>query len=832
MSDARATFDRLTGGGEEPHEYQLEVAAAVLAGENVVVRAPTGGGKTLAALLGPLHAWCEGTPIVDRVLYALPLRALATSLAGTTRAFVGRLGIELATTLQMGGDENDPLYDRGHLVFTTIDQLLSRYLNVPFSLGFGRANIPPGALIGSLVVLDEVHLLDPAGSLATACYALGRHLRDLAQVVVMSATLTTAALEELRRLLNARLILVDPASAQRWQAFQGRERRIRAVPSIITGPALAQDLRARAPRRVLVICNTVDRAQRLRRELEADLFERYDVQLLHSRFLATDRRQIEASVLRGLGRVSGGSADGRRGCLAVATQVVEVGLDISCDELHTELAPAASLIQRLGRCARWRGERGQAYVYDLERTERGVRRLGPYRDEGAAVDRTWDWLISRDGSPLRLEDEEEWVESAHDEEDRSRFSAACDDSVARRVAETIDDAEIGRRRELIRSIDSISVFVGDAPESVVLERRPELVGVPRVAIRALLTRSGPVEVHAYRIGEDAEGVPTIGGWAGVQMGPEDIAGEFALLLPTALASYDSRLGLRLGVPGEAMPVCEWPRPKCERFKYTREPYSAHVERALERARAILDGDWTAHEEPGLRPGVRRGVARLARRLAVSEQAIDTICRLAVALHDAGKLGKRWQAWAERWQSAVEPGWSPGLLAHTTYDPDNMAHRDLERSFRAERIRRPPHAVSGALASADIIAAGIEELLSDASEITRCNVVDAVLSAIARHHSPLASNAEPFEPDPRAQAAVARTFARAGIPCKDAIHALRQLDLLEASRFVVRLSVVDERGGQEGAELAVALYWLIVRVVRLADNHAVALSRAEGEVHKP
>lgn len=66
--------------GRTPYQYQERVASEVLAGKNAVLVAPTGAGKTLAALAPFFYAKHQGQPLADRVLYALPLRSLASAL--------------------------------------------------------------------------------------------------------------------------------------------------------------------------------------------------------------------------------------------------------------------------------------------------------------------------------------------------------------------------------------------------------------------------------------------------------------------------------------------------------------------------------------------------------------------------------------------------------------------------------------------------------------------------------------------------------------------------------------------------------------------------------
>src|SRR5207247_2464637 len=111
--------------------------------------------------------------------------------------------------------------------------------------------------------------------------------------------------------------------------------------------------------KTLVVVNTVERAQELFEQVRAEWT--CPVLLAHSRFYDEDRkiRETQIDVLFGKNVLRGS-------CLMIATQVVEVGLDISCDLLLTELAPIDALIQRAGRCARWGGI-GEVVVFtDLE----------------------------------------------------------------------------------------------------------------------------------------------------------------------------------------------------------------------------------------------------------------------------------------------------------------------------------------------------------------------------------------------------------------------------------------------------------------------------------
>lgn len=92
--------------------------------------------------------------------------------------------------IQQGEQKGDPFFE-ADLTFTTIDQLLSSYLFHPLSLSSRLGNINAGALVGSLVVFDEYHLLEPERSMATSIEMLDRLMEGarLAQFVLMTATI-------------------------------------------------------------------------------------------------------------------------------------------------------------------------------------------------------------------------------------------------------------------------------------------------------------------------------------------------------------------------------------------------------------------------------------------------------------------------------------------------------------------------------------------------------------------------------------------------------------------------------------------------------------------
>ena len=114
--------------------------------------------------------------------------------------------------------------------------------------------------------------------------------------------------------------------------------------------------------KVLIVFNKVKDAQKVFVEIE-ERYSEIQKMLLHSRFKRGDRNQKEKQLIgldeNGLPTYEFNTSD--KACIVVSTQIVEVSLDISFDEMITEAAPIDALIQRFGRINRYRtlGNEGQ-----------------------------------------------------------------------------------------------------------------------------------------------------------------------------------------------------------------------------------------------------------------------------------------------------------------------------------------------------------------------------------------------------------------------------------------------------------------------------------------
>jgi CRISPR-associated endonuclease/helicase Cas3 len=390
----------------EPYEYQLSVAHLLFAGRNVVLRAPTGAGKTWA-LLAPFFAdqWLAPP---SRLIYALPLRTLANGIYEEARRTAGKLGKPLEpriengretvspfVTLQTGEQPDDPFFDRGRIIVTTYDQLLSGLLCGPFSLTERLHNVNAAAIAGALVAFDEFHLMPPSKAFITAVAAM-RLFRGLCQSVWMTATATAPLEQLLHCVLNTVAVPAGEAEQSAMLSSLPSVACVNRALFVESHPLTAEGIIAKHSSRSIAIVNTVGRAQALFRELRDKLLDSPQIKLLmlHSRFFKTDRAKLESKLRELFRKNAGGSS------ILVATQVVEAGIDISCEHLHTELCPMNSLAQRAGRCARYEGESGTVHLYPLPDSPNSWLPYGDLDHPDETMAATWQILSTESNTRL------------------------------------------------------------------------------------------------------------------------------------------------------------------------------------------------------------------------------------------------------------------------------------------------------------------------------------------------------------------------------------------------------------------------------------------------
>ncbi len=356
-SDKTAGFMKRSGFSLHPVQQYLQEHS----GQNVIVQASTGCGKTEGALL-----WLDG----KKGFYTLPLKA---SINAIYKRITESIGYKKAAVLhgdakavyleqvKKDGAQNDEealqKYQLARLLTApltvcTVDQLFR------FVYKANGTEAAAAALACGNLVIDEIQMYSPE-LIASILYAL-HFVSDMGgHFCIMTATFPKV-------LLNLMKVCKIPCpSKNELPNFHGSiscRHRIKIIAD--KQFPLEQICEQAKTKRVLVLVNRVGAAQDLKEELsrlgvEADV--------LHSRYLRKDRRALEQKIIAFAPNSK--NREPKNG-VWISTQVVEASLDIDFDVLYTELCTVDSLLQRMGRVYRGRrydlGEEPNVYVLNNE----------------------------------------------------------------------------------------------------------------------------------------------------------------------------------------------------------------------------------------------------------------------------------------------------------------------------------------------------------------------------------------------------------------------------------------------------------------------------------
>lgn len=337
-----------TLGWPDLRPTQQEAVGPVMAGEDVLLLAPTAGGKTEAAFF----------PLISRIasegwrglsaIYVCPLKALLNNLAPRLEGYAGFLGMRVGL---WHGDVGPSarkrmLSDPPEILLTTPESLEAMLIS---------ARLDHGDFLGGVraVVIDELH--------AFAGDDRGWHLRFL--------------LSRLERLNGRRLQRIgltatvgNPAELLSWLTL-GREGRVLGPTKPVAdgdvtadfvgtvGNAVTVISRLHRGERRLVFADSRNRVEELAAGLRAAGVRTF---VSHASLSLDERRQAEAAFAA------------EPDCVIVSTSTLELGLDVGdLDRVIQVGAPpsVASFLQRMGRTGRRAGTRRNCLFLAIDEEE-------------------------------------------------------------------------------------------------------------------------------------------------------------------------------------------------------------------------------------------------------------------------------------------------------------------------------------------------------------------------------------------------------------------------------------------------------------------------------
>lgn len=372
---------------DSPYEHQVSSWEQINAlNFPLLLKAPTGSGKTEAVLAPFLSQFINNKfHIAPRLLYVLPMRVLVNSVAERIKRYAQKISPYISVEVQHGDVPNSPFFI-ADIVVTTLDQFLYGFARASGQVG-RHLDIPAGAIASSVIVFDEAHMYRDGFT-----FSIMRALMEILHKSRISFVLMTATMpESLERSLFESIPLSNNQQLKGNIKIDSKLKiTVESHPLYSNGDIyiLEELLHRIKQEKTLIVVNQVKRAQKIYEYIKDALnLEDDNIVLIHSRFTRTDRKEHEIKAISLIPHKENGKIVIPEGVgIVVSTQVLEAGIDFSAELLLTELAPADSLIQRAGRCARYSGEKGEMVVFSVE-DEKGHL---PYEKEH--LSRALDWL--------------------------------------------------------------------------------------------------------------------------------------------------------------------------------------------------------------------------------------------------------------------------------------------------------------------------------------------------------------------------------------------------------------------------------------------------------
>ena len=322
--------------------FPLSDVSADDARKHTLVVAPTGAGKT-----NFLMRRCKG----QRIFYTLPFQASINAMWERFRNDLPQTAVRMqhaASRLVLKNEdekfeEEFPLHG---LVGASVKVLTPHQMaTIIFALpGFESVMLD---LKGTAVILDEIHTYSDV-SRSMVLEIVKVLLRLNCSIHIGTATMPGKMYDELLQILGGTASAYEVTLPNEVLDTYNRHRIYKMEDW--NGLDAIMDVAMAAGEKVLIVCNTVKQSQQVFENLQ-EKFGNHEHMLIHSRFRRKDRARKEKDLRE---KFEGKNNSGYRPCWVVATQVVEVSLDISFDRMITACAPIDTLIQRFGRVNRRR----------------------------------------------------------------------------------------------------------------------------------------------------------------------------------------------------------------------------------------------------------------------------------------------------------------------------------------------------------------------------------------------------------------------------------------------------------------------------------------------
>lgn len=345
--------------------------------KSVLVEIPTGEGKTEASLLWAINNIDNNH---SKIIYTLPTQTTSNKLYERVQKFFDKkecglihssAKIFLEKEYERENGQVDDIFKSDFLLsksfnkpitVSTIDSLLKYFINI------ARFNIATKNFLNSVIIIDEVHAYD-----FKLMGFLKRFLELCNEMEVKVCLMSASIPNQIKKLLN----VDDYSLISQKDLFEKKANEIIKVDGFLDDDLNTIIENFEANKNILIIRNTVKNATQTYKELQKLGVDREDIVLYHSTFKKRDRTKKEDFIFE--------KPKSTKSFILVATQIVEISLDIDFDLMFSDNAPIDSLIQRFGRVNRQKSvdKKGEIFIYQVANPL-------PYRD--TMLDLTFDTI--------------------------------------------------------------------------------------------------------------------------------------------------------------------------------------------------------------------------------------------------------------------------------------------------------------------------------------------------------------------------------------------------------------------------------------------------------
>ena len=355
---------------------------------SVLVEIPTGEGKTEGGLL-----WANNNILNQntKIIYTLPTATTSNKLYERVINIFDKKECALLHSSsklyleEKYEQEKDDVF-KSEMIFSstfnkpitvsTLDSLLKYFINID------RFNIATKNFLNSLIILDEIHSYD-----LKLMGFLKRFLEICDSLEIKVCIMSASIPNKIKKILEIDRYF----SITQKELFEKKAVEIKKRDYFLENDIEKILDKYKEGKKILVIRNTIKKA--------GETFEKLkeaDVVLYHSAFKKIDRAKKEELIFEKL--------KSNKPFILVATQVVEVSLDIDFDVMFNDLASIDSLIQRFGRVNRKKSpKKGEVYIYQVENPK-------PYRD--FILNSTYKFL---EEGYFPIKKYNEWLNKVYDE---------------------------------------------------------------------------------------------------------------------------------------------------------------------------------------------------------------------------------------------------------------------------------------------------------------------------------------------------------------------------------------------------------------------------------